>query len=178
MTKEIPEVRLRRIEEEDFELMERWMAVDDVFAFIDYEEPPSRYELKVEILAGRVDVLIIELGDSTPVGFFFVFTRGVKRTNIREFDVAIAEEAHRSIGVAQGAIRAFEDWAFEDQQLSGVWANIFPENEPCLSLVRACGWPISEVDEGGITFRGQPADVVYTKMTPEMREEARAKRGF
>lgn len=178
MSSALPEVRLRRIEDRDFEMMERWMRLPDVYAFIDFDQPPSRYDLKVEILAQHVDVLIIELADGEPVGFFFVYTRGLKRTNVREFDVAVPEAGQRQQGVARAAIRAFEDWAFEEQKLSGVWANIFPDNKPCQALVRSCGWPLSEVDPGGISFRGRPHDVVYTHMTPELLPEARSRRGF
>jgi len=178
MSSALPEVKLRRIGEHDFELMERWMRLPDVHAFMDFEQPPSGYDLKVELLAGHVDVLIITSPDETPVGFFFLYTRGLKGTNVRELDLAVPDVERRRQNIAKAAIVAFERWAFEEQELTGVWANIFPDNQACLALLRSCAWPLSETDVGGINFRGAPCDVVYTKMTPELLIEARARRGF
>ncbi len=177
MSEGLPDVTLRPVCDDDHALLERWMQVPDVFAFLDYEEPPSRFEIRAVLLTRSVDLLIIELA-SKPVGFFIVYTRGAKRTGTREFDIAVAEPEARQGGAAKAAIRAFERWAFEEQGLKGVYANIFPDNRPCLELVRACAWPLTEVDAGGIEFRGQAVDVVYTHMTPELRPEAIKKRDF
>lgn len=155
-------MRLRPVEERDHELLERWMRLPDVHAYLDFEEPPSRHDLKFALLARQLDVLIIELLDGTPIGFFLVYTRGMQRTGEREFDIAIPERRYRQQGLATSAIRAFERWAFEEQGLAGVWAKIFTDNRPCLELVRACGWPLSEVEKQAVEFRGELRDVVYT----------------
>lgn len=170
-------IHLRPSTEDDYPLLERWLQQEDIFAFLDYEEPPNRHEIKVVVLTKVVDILFITRDDS-PVGFFLVYRRGMVRTNSREFDVAIADPSARGKGVAQAAIRAFEDWAFAEQKLSRVYANIFPDNKPSIALVRACGWPLSEVDHGGISFRGKATDVVYTWMDADQLEATRAKRGF
>ena len=173
----LPDVKLRVAQERDYELLEKWVARPEIFAFLDFDEPPNRHEIKVVVLARLVDILLIEL-DGKPVGFFLVYTKGMKSTNSREFDLAIAEKSARGAGVARAAIREFEDWAFTGQKLSKVHANIFPDNRASIALVHACGWPLSEVVHGGITFRGEPADVVFTWMTPELLDETRKKRGF
>ena len=177
MQKIARDVSLRIATEQDYPLLERWLQQSDIFAFLDYEEPPNRFEIKTVVLAKLVDILIIQHKDKA-VGFFLVYTRGMKRTNSREFDVAIAEKSARHGGVAKAAIVAFEDWAFAEQKLSRLYANIFPDNAPSLALVKACAWPLSEVDKGGVNFRGRDVDVVYTWMDADMLEETRRKRDF
>jgi len=177
MSKVAHNVSLRKAEEQDYPLLERWLQQADIFAFLDYEEPPNRFEIKSVVLARLVDILLIEQ-DRNPVGFFLVYTRGMKRTNSREFDVAIAENSARHGGVAKAAIVAFENWAFTEQKLDRVYANIFPDNTASLALVKACGWPLSEIDKGGIEFRGHDVDVVYTWMDADMIQDCRKSRGF
>ncbi len=177
MQKIAKEVTLRPATGQDYPLLEAWMRQDDIFAFLDYEEPPNRYEIKTVVLARLVDILLIE-HQGKPVGFFLVYTRGMKRTNSREFDVAIAETSARHGGVAKAAIVAFEDWAFGEHKLDRVYANIFPDNKASLALVHACGWPLSEVDKGGVNFRDEDVDVVYTWQDRDMLDETRRQRGF
>ncbi|MFH1812134.1 MAG: GNAT family protein [Pseudomonadota bacterium] len=171
----LPEVTLRALRDDDLDLLERWVQVPDVFAFLDDDTPPSRARIRAELLARRLDVLIIDTAEE-PVGFFLVYPR--RRGGVREFDIAIPETRARQGGVAKAAIAAFERWAFDAQKLTAVHANIFPENRPCLELVRACAWPLSPVDPGGIEFRGKPRDVVYTHMNEKLLPGARSKRGF
>lgn len=178
MSDELPAVRLRPVEERDLEQLEGWMRIPDVHTALDFAEPPSRHDLKFGLLAKHVEVLLIELPDGDPVGFFLVYFRGYKRTNTREFDIAVPDPRARQQGVAKAAIRAFERWAFDEQALAGVWAKIFADNVACRELVRACAWPLSEVQEQAVEFRGELRDVVYTHMNPELRRGLQAKRGF
>ncbi|MBN2361847.1 MAG: GNAT family N-acetyltransferase [Deltaproteobacteria bacterium] len=176
--KSFPGVRLRPVAESDYEMLERWCAQSDVFQFLEYPEPPNRYEIKKAVLAKNVEILIIDLDDGTPVGFFLLYFRGLVRHRSREFDIAIPEIHRRQSGLAQAAILEFERWAFEVEKYSKLWAVIFADNAPCIALVHACHWPLSPVQEKAINYRGRPRDVVMTHMTPELLIETRKRRGF
>jgi RimJ/RimL family protein N-acetyltransferase len=172
----LPEVRLRQIEERDLELLERWLNIPDVRDVLELPGEVNRHHVKVWIFSRRLEVLMIDDADGTSVGFYLVYFAGYKRTNTREFDIAVPEA--RQKGVAKAAIRALEEWAFDQQELSGVWAKIFADNKPCIELVRACGWPLSEPEEGLDGNTGEPRDVVWTRMTPELRVGITERRGF
>jgi len=175
---ELPHVCLRPLEERDYALFDKWMRIPDVYAFLELPEPVGAAHIKVAVLAKRTEVLMIELDEGDPIGFFFVYFSGYVRTNTREFDIAVPDPRARQQGVAKAAIRAFEAWALDEQKLSGVWAAIFSDNQACLELVRSCGWPLSEVTDEGALYLGEPKAVVYTHMNPEIRAGLEERRGF
>jgi RimJ/RimL family protein N-acetyltransferase len=174
----LPEVRLRPVAEADYEILERWVALPDVHQFLEYDEPPNRFEIKKAVLAKNVEILMIARADGAPVGFFLLYFRGLVRDRSREFDIAIPEANHRQGGLATAAICAFERWALDEQKYKKVWAVIFADNAPCIALVHACHWPLSEVKKNAVDYRGQPRDVVMTYMTPELLAEVRQRRGY
>ncbi len=174
---QLPEVELRALREEDYPVLERWMAIPDVHGFLEVDEPPDRHAIKVAVLGRQIEPLIIA-SEGRAVGFFALYFRGLAAQRSREFDIAVPAHGERQQGLGKAAIRAFEHWAFEQQDLRGVWAKIFTDNRVCLELVRACGWPLSAVLEGAVDFRGEERDLVYTWMTPGMRGDAVKRRGF
>lgn len=173
-----PEVRLRPVAEPDYEILERWCALPDVFQQLEYAEPPNRFEIKRAVLGRNVEILMIDQADGTPVGFLLLYFRGFVRYRAREFDIAIPEARLRQKGIAQAAMLAFERWALDEQKYTKIWAVIFADNAPCIALVKSFDWPLSAVQKNVIKYRGQPRDVVTTYMTPELLVEVRKKRGF
>ena len=173
-----PAVQLRPVAEADYEILERWCALPDVFQQLEYAEPPNRFEIKKAVLAKNVEILMIDLADGEPVGFILMYFRGFVRNRAREFDIAIPEAGRRQGGLAQAAMLAFERWALEEQKYTKIWAVIFADNAPCIALVKSFDWPLSPVQKNFVKYRGRPRDVVTTYMTPELLAETRRKRGF
>ena len=173
-----PGVRLRPAVAADDEILERWCAQPDVFQMLEYPEPPSRFEIKKAVLAKNVEILMIDLADGTPVGFYLLYFRGLVRYGTREFDIAIPETSRRQQGLAQAAMLEFERWALEEKKYKKIWAVIFADNVPCIALVHSFDWPLSEVKKNALKYRGELRDVVMTWMTPELLVEVRKKRGF
>jgi RimJ/RimL family protein N-acetyltransferase len=175
---ELPFVRLRDVQEADYALLETWMQRPEVLANLDYTTPPDRYAIKRAVLQKNITLLMIDVEDGSTVGFYCVYLKGLIAHNTHEFDVAIPDQRYRQIGISKAAGRAFEDWAFGEQGLSGLRATVLTSNKAGLAMARAFAWPIAAVGGRGQLFKGQLRDVVRFYMTAKILDAVRRERGF
>lgn len=174
---QLPDLSLRALLDSDYPLLASWMLHSDVYNSLEHDAAPDEADIKIAVLGKRMEPLIILSGDQ-PVGFFALYFRGLAAHKTREFDIAIPAHEARRKGLAKAAIRALENWAFDQQGLTGLWAKIFADNVASLELVRACAWPRSQAQRGFVDMAVGVRDLVTTWMTPEIRQSLKFRRGF
>jgi RimJ/RimL family protein N-acetyltransferase len=167
-------VSLRPVEDDDADLIHRWMNTPAVWRGMDYERPFSRADVADDIARSRADgqPFMIVAGDR-PVGRIGL-NAFRSRDRIAALYMYIGEGDAQGHGYGTDAVMTLLGYAFDRMDLARIELWALGDNEPALALYRACGF----VEEARLPERswkeGAWVDRVVMSVTKERFAEVPA----
>lgn len=133
-------VFLRPVEEQDVELIHRWMNHPEIWHYMDYERPVSMADVAEDVERSRSEGFpsTIVVGDR-PIGRIGL-NQFRPRDRICSLYMFIGEPAFWGKGFAQDAVMALLDHAFDRWDLHQVELWTLGDNDRALGTYKRCGF--------------------------------------
>lgn len=139
-------IQLRKVEEEDLDLIVKWRNDPEIlrwlFSYLPLSHPKQKkwYEKYVE--DDTQEIFVIEMKEKTPVG-----TVGLSNIDHRnqkaELGILIDKNWQKK-GIGKEALELLIDLAWSEMNMRKIKALVFEENEAAIKLYKSCGF----VEEG------------------------------
>lgn len=152
-------ITLRPIESDDAEFLAETINHPDVWGNLSLYEPMSVQQERdwIDHVADEDDVHLLICADGDPVG-----TIGLNRINtawgVAEMGYYVHPDAQRR-GYATDAARRMVRYAFEDQRLHKVYANVYTHNDASRRVLESVGFQREGVFREHAYVRGERVDV-------------------
>lgn len=155
---------LRKMSEEDTDLIVAWRNSDAVRKNFIYQEPFTRQShenwVRTMVETGRVvQLMICETKDFRPVGS--VYLRDIDHTHRKaEYGIFIGESGARGRGLGTAAARLMIEYAFEELELHRVFLRVYADNLQAIRSYEKAGFVREAYLRDDVCIEGQFRDMV------------------